>query len=185
MTSTTRNPGSPAWSPTIPVQVRAPEQDTGPNVFYLGADRAVLDPVSAPVQGGYIYSTPDPHRAQVAADMGIDPITQARTTLDTAHPRPWGWRVTTYLWTKAVGAGAMMLATLAQLFGISLGGLGTIVAPALGVAGVASHRWSAGLGSQAPGALLLHPHQAQPTVLAVSGARSRSASAQRSSGSGC
>ncbi|MCD2191087.1 4Fe-4S dicluster domain-containing protein [Actinomycetospora soli] len=120
-----------------PVQVRAPEQGTGPNVFYLGSDRAVLDPVSAPAQGGYIYSTPDPHRAEVAADMPLDPVTQARTTLDTAHPRPWGWRVTTYLWTKALGAGAMLLATLAQLFGIPLGGIGMIVAPALGVAGIA------------------------------------------------
>jgi len=120
-----------------PVAVRAPEQGTGPNVFYLGADRAVLDPVAAPAQGGYIYATPDAHRAEVAADMPLDPITQARTTLDTAHPRPWGWRVTTYLWTKAVGAGAMMLATLAQLFGIPLGGLAAVVAPALGVAGIA------------------------------------------------
>lgn len=120
-----------------PVAVRAPEQNTGPNVFYLGADRAVLDPIAAPAQGGYIYSTPDQHRAGVAEDIPLDPVTGARTTLDTAHPNPWGWRVTTYLWTKAVGAGAMVLACLAQFFGIPLGGVGTIVAPALGVGGIA------------------------------------------------
>ncbi|MCA1836340.1 MAG: polysulfide reductase NrfD, partial [Actinobacteria bacterium] len=121
---------------TNPVAVRAPEQHTGPNVFYLGADRAVLDPLAAPADGGYLYSTPDPHRAAVAAELPSDPISRARTTLNTAHPRPWGWRVTTYLWTKAVAAGAMLLAALARLLGIDLGSLGTLVAPAIGMAGV-------------------------------------------------
>jgi Fe-S-cluster-containing dehydrogenase component/formate-dependent nitrite reductase membrane component NrfD len=119
-----------------PVAVRAPEQNTGPNVFYLGADRAVLDPLAAPVDGSYIYSSPDPHRVAVAADLPVDPITRARTTLNTAHPRPWGWRVTTYLWTKAVGGGALLVAALAVLLGIDLGLLGQVVAPALGLAGV-------------------------------------------------
>lgn len=121
---------------TNPVAVRAPEQHTGPNVFYLGADRAVLDPLAAPADGGYLFSRPDPHRAQVAAQLPTDPVTRARTTLNTAHPRPWGWRVTTYLWTKAVAAGAMLLAALARLLGVELGVVGDIVAAVLGVAGV-------------------------------------------------
>ncbi|NMH97596.1 4Fe-4S dicluster domain-containing protein [Pseudonocardia acidicola] len=118
-----------------PVSVRAPEQGTGPNVFYLGADRAVLDPLAAPAAGGYLSSRPDPHRAGVAAHLTPDPVTAARTTLDTAHPRPWGWRVTTYLWAKGVGAGALMLAALAQFLGVDLGTVGTVIAPALGLAG--------------------------------------------------
>ncbi|WP_028921812.1 4Fe-4S dicluster domain-containing protein [Pseudonocardia acaciae] len=120
-----------------PVSVRAPEQNTGPNVFYLGADRAVLDPLAAPVDGSYLFSSPDPHRAEVSADLPVDPVTGARTTLNTPHPRPWGWRVTTYLWTKAVGGGALLVAALAALVGVDLGVLGTVVAPALGVAGAA------------------------------------------------
>jgi formate-dependent nitrite reductase membrane component NrfD len=120
-----------------PVSVRAPEQHTGPNVFYLGADRAVLDPLGAPTDGNYLYSRPDSHRAAVAADLPVDPVSNARLTLNTAHPRPWGWRVTTYLWIKAVAAGAMMLASFAQLVGIPLGGLGDVVAPVVGIAGVA------------------------------------------------
>ncbi|MGE3284474.1 MAG: 4Fe-4S dicluster domain-containing protein [Pseudonocardia sp.] len=120
-----------------PVTVRAPEQNTGPNVFYLGADRAVLDPLAAPVDGSYVFSTPDPHRAAVAADLAVDPVSGARTTLNTSHPRPWGWRVTTYLWAKGVGGGALLVAALMLLFGIDAGVLTTIVAPALGVAGTA------------------------------------------------
>jgi Fe-S-cluster-containing dehydrogenase component len=120
-----------------PVSVRAPEQGTGPNVFYLGAEPAVLDPLAAPAGEGYLYSTPDPHRAEVAADLPTDPVTKARTTLNTAHPRPWGARVTAYLWTKAVAAGAMLIAALARLIGVDLGLLGDVVAPAIGVAGIA------------------------------------------------
>jgi Fe-S-cluster-containing dehydrogenase component/formate-dependent nitrite reductase membrane component NrfD len=119
------------------VSVRAPEQNTGPNVFYLGADRAVLDPLAAPVDKSYVFSSPDPHRTEVGSDLTVDPVSGARTTLNTPHPRPWGWRVTTYLWTKAVGGGALLVAALATLLGVDLGILGTVVAPALGVAGTA------------------------------------------------
>src|SRR5205823_1478058 len=32
---------------------------------------------------------------------------------DAPHaPRPWGWRVSTYLWTKSIAAGALMMAAL-------------------------------------------------------------------------
>ena len=120
---------------TNPVMVRAPEQNTNPNVFYLGADRAVLNPLAAPVDSNYMFSTPDPHRLEVSADLKTDPVSHARTTMNTAHPRPWGWRVTAYLWAKGLGGGALIVAALAVLLGIDLGVLTTIVAPALGVTG--------------------------------------------------
>ncbi len=118
--------------------VRSPEQNTGPNVFYLGADRAVLDPLAAPVDGTYIWAKPDAQRLETAGDLPGDPTTKARTTLNTAHPRPWGWKVVTYLWTKGIGAGAMMLAALAYLLDIGLGAAGDYVAPALGIFGAAT-----------------------------------------------
>jgi Fe-S-cluster-containing dehydrogenase component/formate-dependent nitrite reductase membrane component NrfD len=123
---------------TNPVAVRSPEQNTGPNVFYLGADRAVLDPLAAPVDGTYIYSSPDAQRAAQAAHLPRDPVSGARTTLNTAHPRPWGWRVVTYLWTKGLGAGALLVAALAVLFDRSLGSVGTVVTPTIALAGVAA-----------------------------------------------
>jgi len=118
-----------------PVSVRAPEQHTGPNVFYLGADTAVLDPLVAPVDSSYYSSNPDEQRASMAGEIPGDP--DARTTLNTAHPRPWGWRVTTYLWTKGVGAGAVLVAALARFLGVDLGVVGTVVAPALAVVTIA------------------------------------------------
>jgi Fe-S-cluster-containing dehydrogenase component/formate-dependent nitrite reductase membrane component NrfD len=115
--------------------VRSPEQNTGPNVFYLGADRAVLEPLDAPVDDTYIWSRPDAHRLEVATDL---PRTGARTTYNTAHPRPWGWKVTTYLWTKGVSAGVLLVAALAQLLGADLGVLGTVVAPAIALVTLAA-----------------------------------------------
>jgi Fe-S-cluster-containing dehydrogenase component/formate-dependent nitrite reductase membrane component NrfD len=115
--------------------VRSPEQNTGPNVFYLGADRAVLDPLAAPVDDTYIWAKPDAQRLETAGDLPGDPETGARTTLNTAHPRPWGWKVATYLWTKGVGAGAIAIAALALLLGIDLGGVGEVAAPLLAVFG--------------------------------------------------
>ncbi len=117
--------------------VRAPEQNTGPNVFYLGADRAVLDPLAAPVDETYIWAKPDAQRLATRGDLTPDPTTRDRTTLNTAHPPPWGWRVTTYLWTKGVGAGALALALLAHLMGLDLGVVGGVIAPVLGFAGAA------------------------------------------------
>ena len=118
-----------------PVTVRAPEQNTGPNVFYLGADKATLDPLAAPVRDTYLWAKPDEHRLETSADFtGDDPT--AQTTLNTAHPRPWGWRVITYLWAKGLGGGALFVAALAVLVGVPLGATGDVVAPLLGAAGV-------------------------------------------------
>ena len=94
-------------------------------------DRAVLDPLAAPVDDTYIWARPDSHRLETALDGHGDTGTKARTTLNTAHPRPWGRRVTTYLWTKAVGAGALLFAALALVFGP----IDRFVVPALAIAG--------------------------------------------------
>ncbi len=51
--------------------------------------------------------------------------------MNTAHGHPWGWRVTTYLWTKGVGSGALLVASGALLAGTDLGRLGSLVAPAV------------------------------------------------------
>ncbi|MGH3503387.1 MAG: 4Fe-4S dicluster domain-containing protein [Nocardioidaceae bacterium] len=122
-------------------QVRAPEQGTGPNVHYIGASDLVLDPLAAPVRDTYLWSEPDDLRRLVAEDGAaagvaeVDPT--AATTLNTAHPRPWGWRVATYMWAKGVGAGALLVAALAVLLGWDLEGP-VALGPILGVVGTAA-----------------------------------------------
>ena len=101
--------------------VRAPEQRTGPNVHYVGASPAVLDPLAAPVKDAYLWSQPDDLRLLMSGDNpDADPHTT--TTLNTSHPRPWGWRVATYLWTKGVAAGALLVAAISVLLGHGLDG---------------------------------------------------------------
>ncbi|WP_148571372.1 4Fe-4S dicluster domain-containing protein [Nocardioides caldifontis] len=119
------------------VAVRAPDQGTGPNVFYLGAAHAVLEPLEAPVRDTYLWARPDALRLTTAGDFeGSDPT--AATTLNTSHPRPWGWRVATYLWAKGVGAGALFVAALAAVLGIDLGWAGDLGAPVVGAVAAAA-----------------------------------------------
>lgn len=57
----------------------------------------------------------------------------ARTVYDVAHlERPWGWKVATYLWTKSIAAGVLLLAALGVAGGWAGGGvIAGIVSPAL------------------------------------------------------
>lgn len=112
-----------------PVQTRTPEQGTGPNVFYVGASETVLDPLAAPVDDTYIWAQPDPQRSLVRDDVERNPVTQARTTLNTAHPPVWGWKVWTYLWTKSLAAGAAGLAALWLMLGHDPAALTSVAAP--------------------------------------------------------
>ena len=75
--------------------------------------------------------SPTPSGPLISAHLpGVDPAPRA-TTLNTPHPRPWGWRVATYLWTKGVAPGALLVAAISVLLDIDLDVLGTIVAPAV------------------------------------------------------
>ncbi len=123
---------------THETSVRAPEQGTGPNTVYLGASISVLDPLAAPVGDSYIWARPDAQRVAMARDARSphgygDTKTDARTTLNTAHPRPWGWRVWSYLWTKSLGAGALLVLAIGMVFGMRFGTVGEVVAPAVAV----------------------------------------------------
>jgi Fe-S-cluster-containing dehydrogenase component/formate-dependent nitrite reductase membrane component NrfD len=43
--------------------------------------------------------------------------THAVTVYDVPHPKPWGWKVSTYLWTKSIAAGVFMVAAALFLAG--------------------------------------------------------------------
>ncbi|HEY7647845.1 MAG TPA: 4Fe-4S dicluster domain-containing protein [Methylomirabilota bacterium] len=103
---------------TEQVQVRKPEQGTRPKVYYLGADAAVLTPsLQEPVERYAWAERPSEELSLVdlAASLqrGTPPGDRAlaRPTYDVPRaPRPWGWRVSTYLWTKSVAAGVPLAA---------------------------------------------------------------------------
>ena len=97
------------------VSVRAPQQGTSPKVFYRGADQASLDPLrTAIAPDGMIWAdTTESHPTVPPSSRG----TVARTAYTTSHQMAWKEKVSGYLVTKAVAAGAMLMAALLVLGG--------------------------------------------------------------------
>ncbi len=110
------------------VAVRSPEQNTKPKVYYRGADQAALDPTrTAIANDGMIWADtlrPTDGSAKhpsVPVTIGAKPESMdgvvARTTYTTSHQMTWKARVSGYLVTKAIAAGAMLVAALLVLLG--------------------------------------------------------------------
>ncbi len=109
---------------------RSIEQGTGPNLYYLGADEASLDPTATRAfQGGGIWR--DDAGSFLAVDLSDDtgdrgPQIESgrgeppRVVYNTDHPMPWGWRVSSYFLTKGIAAGLMLAALMALLFGAAI-----------------------------------------------------------------
>jgi Fe-S-cluster-containing dehydrogenase component/formate-dependent nitrite reductase membrane component NrfD len=96
-----------------PVQVRKPEKGTRPKVFYVEGDAAALVPAAAPPPSDYMWS-------QAAGPMAL-PLTEEagapRRTFGVKeqHRNSWGFRVSAYLWTKSLAAGAFLVPALLAL----------------------------------------------------------------------
>lgn len=119
---------------TAPSMVRSPEQGTGPNVYYLGADSAALDPLAA--GGGEAYLTTEVPQSQREKLRPLNG-TPAAATMDVEHPPPWGWKVSSYFLSKGIAAGAMMLAALLLVLGAHGSGLADVVPGVLSLLGIA------------------------------------------------
>jgi Fe-S-cluster-containing dehydrogenase component/formate-dependent nitrite reductase membrane component NrfD len=118
------------------VEVRKPEQGTRPKVYYIGAESAALSPSLQRPAATYLWG----QRPQAEADLvsmvsALQDVRDgdgalARPVYDAPHvPRPWGWKVGAYLWTKSIAAGALLVAALvgSSWWGTTL----TITAPAI------------------------------------------------------
>jgi Fe-S-cluster-containing dehydrogenase component len=91
--------------------VRRPEQGTGPNVFYLGAHAASLEPGTAREADMYLWSDrrlPKPPLPTAEVERLQRP--DAVVALDADHKVHWGWKVAAYLVTKGIAAGAALWA---------------------------------------------------------------------------
>ncbi len=99
-----------------PTQVRKPEKGTRPNVFYIEGDAAALVPAAAPPASEYLWAeAPQP---AVLATMALDspPGAPRRTYgVKEQHRNSWGWKVSAYLWTKSLAAGAFLVPALSAL----------------------------------------------------------------------
>jgi Fe-S-cluster-containing dehydrogenase component/formate-dependent nitrite reductase membrane component NrfD len=120
--------------------VRAPEQGTGPNLFYKGVETANLDPArsGALADSGVWRDAPNVGESWLAVDLtpkptettignfgsevapsppptvsGRGPDAPPRVVYNTDHPMPWGWKVSSYFLTKGISAGIAMAAAVA------------------------------------------------------------------------
>lgn len=131
---------------TEQVQVRKPGHGTGPRVFYLGADGSALSPsLQAPAERYVWAERPreelDLVRMAAAAQAadGVEARTLSRPVYDAPHqPRPWGWKVSAYLWTKSVAAGALAVAALGLLLGAGDAWLAGMAPPVLALVALAA-----------------------------------------------
>jgi Fe-S-cluster-containing dehydrogenase component/formate-dependent nitrite reductase membrane component NrfD len=123
-----------------PVNVRRPEKDTLPKLFYKGAHQSTLDPLAAQRPTGDIFAwaqqaPEDGHRINSGSAPGAGSSSAAAIlAYDVGHSVPWDWRVGLYTWTKSMAAGVYAVLAVLVAFGLLAPSstLWTIAAPVLG-----------------------------------------------------
>ncbi|HXU90942.1 MAG TPA: 4Fe-4S dicluster domain-containing protein [Methylomirabilota bacterium] len=111
------------------VEMRKPEQGTRPKVFYVGADSSALTPSLQAPAPAYLWGQRSEGEVDLvrmaAAVQALEPAGDgalSRPVYDAPHaPRPWGWKVSAYLWTKSISAGALMMAALDRVMQLARG----------------------------------------------------------------
>jgi len=97
----------------FPTQVRKPEKGTKPKVFYIDGDAAALVPSAAPPASDYMWAQA-PQQAAVPAAEGANAPRRTYAVKE-QHRNSWGWKVSAYLWTKSLAAGAFLVPALQSL----------------------------------------------------------------------
>ena len=104
-----------------PVQVRRPEKETLPKLFYKGAHQATLDPLAARRPEGDLLMWSEQKANAETVNSGTPDFSNtsaaALLAYDVPHSLPWDWRVSLYTWTKGIAAGAYLVAALLVLLG--------------------------------------------------------------------
>jgi Fe-S-cluster-containing dehydrogenase component/formate-dependent nitrite reductase membrane component NrfD len=118
-----------------PVQVRKPEKETRPKLFYIEADEASLVPTRAAADGRGMWSrgafvtadgqAAEPRSAPANGGAGkpgrlplpvVGPEAAPRRAYDVRPRAPaWGWEVAAYTWTKSIATGALLAVLAARL----------------------------------------------------------------------
>ena len=100
----------------LPTQQRKLDKGTGPRVWYVDALAESLVPGAAREPHAWLWG----ERAQPPAPVpaGFEAPAGLTTSLNVTHKAVWGWHIWTYLVTKNVAAGAMLIAPLLGIWGV-------------------------------------------------------------------
>jgi formate-dependent nitrite reductase membrane component NrfD len=119
------------------VSVRKPQKGTQPKLFYVGIEGDLLEPTRISREHPYFASDWRDGNSEAASGVNNLAGALAREVYDVPHPAPWGWKIAAYLWTKAIAAGALLVAAILLSFaGVSAGPLLNIVCPVIALAGL-------------------------------------------------
>lgn len=116
------------------VSVRKPQKGTEPKVFYVGLEGDLLRPAQLVAQSSYAWAE---RRADVKTREGFDPL-QTREIYDVSHPAPWGHRISAYLWTKSISAGALLVPAILMELNRRAGDLFTVICPLIALCALAA-----------------------------------------------
>ncbi len=94
------------------VTMRKPEKGTRPKLFYVGVDGDLLQPTMMEPQSTHLWAEKQPGEDlyALAKNKNDNLNGAARVVYDVPHTQPWGRMIASYLWTKAVAAGALLVA---------------------------------------------------------------------------
>jgi Fe-S-cluster-containing dehydrogenase component/formate-dependent nitrite reductase membrane component NrfD len=100
------------------VQVRKSQKGTDPKLYYIEVDANALTPSRLSREEAYMWAE---SAGQPVSEQAFEEAESraARTVYDVAHDRPWGWKVSAYLWTKSISAGVFLIAALMLGFAVS------------------------------------------------------------------
>jgi Fe-S-cluster-containing dehydrogenase component/formate-dependent nitrite reductase membrane component NrfD len=97
------------------VSVRKAEKGTKPKLFYAGVDGDLLNPTMMEPQDSHFWADKDPGEDLYALRMPHSERSTpgaAREVYDVPHETPWGKKIASYLWTKSISAGVLLLSAL-------------------------------------------------------------------------
>jgi len=97
------------------VSVRKAEKGTKPKLFYVGVEGDLLNPSMMEPQDAHFWADKDPGEdlyslKTKAPERSIPGV--AREVYDVSHITPWGKKIASYLWTKSISCGVLLLSAL-------------------------------------------------------------------------
>jgi Fe-S-cluster-containing dehydrogenase component/formate-dependent nitrite reductase membrane component NrfD len=97
------------------VTVRKAEKGTKPKLFYVGVEGDLLNPSMMEPQDSHFWADKDPGEdlyslKTKSTERSIPGV--AREVYDVSHITPWGKKIASYLWTKSISCGVLLLSAL-------------------------------------------------------------------------
>jgi Fe-S-cluster-containing dehydrogenase component/formate-dependent nitrite reductase membrane component NrfD len=108
------------------VSVRKAEKGTKPKLFYVGVDGDLMNPVMMEPQSAHFWADKDPGEdlyALRSSDSQRPVPGAAREVYDVPHMTPWGKKIATYLWTKSIASGVLLVSALLLNLGFDQDGV--------------------------------------------------------------